>query len=208
MRASAIVSCLFVGTSAFQLAAPSVRVSARAQQPAMIDSNTLIGAATLLVSTGAGVGLIAWTENRGTQKRENDQLCVDCQGTQVCMCTICGGTGTDPYSDLVSGVKQMTGDGTASNKLMVEDWGGGIGQKREIALYEEVLSRYPVKVDKLICDLCEGRGVCVCDSCEGTGKQIKYLERYSAADFTVASVQREQSARQRSKTKDTSGWGA
>ena len=86
--------------SGLQLATTPLRPAAatavaRAAPPAMIDTDVLIGAATLIVSVGGGIGLIAFTENAGkaNEARENAQPCVECKAVKVVPCTICSGSG-------------------------------------------------------------------------------------------------------------------
>jgi len=179
---------LLAGASGYQLparTAPTASSSvARAHAPPrMIDTDILIGGATLLVGLGGGVGLIALTENAGKRNEAaaNAQPCVVCKGEQVTTCTICQGTGVDPYASLVAGVKEMAGEeGATADKVMVEDWAAG---PKAVVMYEEILSRYPVKATESVCENCSGRGVVVCDNCQGSGIQPRFLERYSPDDF-------------------------
>lgn len=153
----------------------------RAQTPKMLDTDLLIGVGTLAVSIGGGVGLIAFTENAGKRNEAmaNSQVCVDCNGNKVVTCTICQGTGSDPFASLVAGVREMTGE-TSDSKVIVEDWASG---PKEVIMYEDILSAYPPKVTESVCEACAGRGVVVCDGCQGTGIQPRFLERYSPDDF-------------------------
>merc|ERR1719454_1078511 len=147
-----------------------------------IDSSILIGGATLFVGLGGGIGLIALTENAGKRNDalENAQPCVVCKSKKVVTCTICQGTGTDPLASLVKGVREMTGEEAGPTKVMVDDWDSG---PRAVVMYEDILSKFPIKVEKDICENCDGRGVVVCDNCQGTGIQPRFLERYSPDDF-------------------------
>lgn len=146
-----------------------------------LDMNTVLAVGAGLFGLGGGVGLIALTEQAGKRNEDisNAQPCVVCKGEQVVMCTICQGTGEDQYASLVAGVKEMTGDSTGQ-KVMVEDWASG---PKEVVMYEEILSKYPVKATKNLCENCGGKGVVVCDNCQGTGLQPRFLERYSPDDF-------------------------
>ena len=152
------------------------------------DDSTLssvLGAAAALGGVVAGVGLIAFTENAGERNEEtvNEQPCVECKGEKVVSCPVCQGSGVDPLVELVAGVRRaVDGDETSTpaNVVTVEDWESG---PKQVVMYEELLSKYPVKVTKDVCTNCEGRGVVVCDNCQGSGIQPRFLERYSPDDF-------------------------
>jgi len=58
----------------------------------------------------------------------------------------------------------------------------GVSRSRGVKC-EEILSKYPIKATKNVCDTCGGRGVVVCDNCQGSGIQPRFLERYSPDDF-------------------------
>ena len=152
----------------------------------MIDMEVVIGVGVTLLGVGGGVGLIAFTENAGKRNEEvaNNQPCVDCTGEKVIVCSLCKGTGTDPFADLVRGVQEMSGDvpppPPGEAKVVVDDW--DVGEK-EVVMFEDILANYPVKATEKICALCSGKGVVVCDSCEGTGIQKRFLERFSPDDF-------------------------
>jgi len=165
------------------VAASGARVGSRALTPQMIDvdMNTVIAVGTLVASTGGGIALIAFTENAGKRNEAstNAQPCVECKGAQVTTCTICQGSGTDPYAKLVAGVREMAGEAD-DGKIIVEDWASG---PKAVVMYEEILARYPPKVSVDVCEACNGRGVVVCDNCQGTGIQPRFLERYSPDDF-------------------------
>jgi len=183
---------LLTGTAGYQLPAstirphplPNTRAVSRVHTPNMIDSDVLIGVGTLLASTFGGVALIAFTENAGKRNEatSNAQVCVECKGAKVTTCTICQGTGSDPYASLVAGVREMAGEvgGSDSGTIIVEDWASG---PKAVVMYEEILSKYPPKVTENVCEVCNGRGVVVCDNCQGTGIQPRFLERYSPDDF-------------------------
>ena len=131
----------------------------------MVDMDTIISVAVLLGSAGGGVALIAFTENAGKREAENAQPCVVCKGELVVPCTLCKGTGTDPFADLVAGVKEMSGDAVnpeGGDRVVIDDW--DVGEK-EVVMYEEILSKFPVKATEKICIRCSGRGVVVCDNC-------------------------------------------
>jgi len=186
---STLLAVVLSAVCGYQVAAPPARrPSAAARVPAaqMIDTDVLIGVGTLLASTFGGVALIAFTENAGKRNEEssNAQVCVECNGAKVVTCTICQGTGSDPYASLVAGVREMTGEvggeAKAAGTVVIEDWASG---PKEVVMYEEILSAYPVKVTENVCDTCAGRGVVVCDNCMGTGIQPRFLERYSPDDF-------------------------
>jgi len=157
---------------------------ARADTPQMLDldGNTLLAIGAGVFGLGGGVGLIALTEQAGKRNEatDNAQPCVVCKGKQVVMCTICQGTGEDQYASLVAGVKEAVGEEITGQKVLVEDWADG---PKEVVMYEEILSKYPVKATKNVCDTCGGKGVVVCDNCQGTGIQPRFLERYSPDDF-------------------------
>merc|ERR1740124_2107438 len=147
------------------------------------------GVGVTLAGVGGGIGLIILTENAG--KRNDDvasvQPCVECKAVKVVDCSLCKGTGTDPFADLVAGVKEMSGDTPPPppkpsdvDKVTVDDW--DVGEK-EVVMYSEILSSYPQKTTVKTCLRCAGRGVTVCDNCDGSGIQPRYLERYSADDF-------------------------
>jgi len=146
------------------------------------DANTLLAIGAGVVGLGGGVGLIALTEQAGKRNDniENAQPCVVCKGEKVVMCTICQGTGEDQYASLVAGVKEAVGEESTGQKILVEDWAAG---PKEVVMYEEILSKYPIKATKNVCDTCGGRGVVVCDNCQGSGIQPRFLERYSPDDF-------------------------
>ena len=151
-----------------------------------IDVNSIIGAAVGLLGVGGGGGLIAFTENAGGRNEEadNSQPCVTpgCVANGgVVTCNVCKGTGVDPLSELVAGVRQATGDTASANVVKVEDWGGD--SAREVVMYEKLLSNFPPKVTEEVCLVCDGRGVVVCDNCQGTTVQPRFLERYSPDDF-------------------------
>merc|ERR1719491_2666707 len=155
----------------------------------MLDMETIIGVGVTLAGVGGGIGLIILTKNAG--KRNDDvasvQPCVECKAVKVVDCSLCKGTGTDPFADLVAGVKEMSGDTPPPppkpsdvDKVTVDDW--DVGEK-EVVMYSEILSSYPQKTTVKTCLRCAGRGVTVCDNCDGSGIQPRYLERYSADDF-------------------------
>jgi len=147
-----------------------------------IDWTTLLGVGTLILSTGGGIALVAFAENAGKRNEElaNDQPCFECKGVKVVDCTICQGSGEDPYASLVAGVREMTGEVGTEEKIVVEDWASG---PKEIVMYEEILSKYPPKAVDSPCEACSARGIVVCDNCQGTGIQPRFLERYSPDDF-------------------------
>ena len=152
----------------------------------MIDMEVVIGVGVTLLGVGGGVGLIAFTENAGKRNdvTANQQVCVKCKGEKVIECSLCKGTGTDPFADLVRGVQEMAGDvpppPPGGDKVKVDDWDAG---EKEVVMFEDILANYPVKATEKVCSLCSGRGVVVCDNCDGTGIQPRYLERYSPDDF-------------------------
>mmetsp|Transcript_41144 Transcript_41144/g.90328 ORF Transcript_41144/g.90328 Transcript_41144/m.90328 type:complete len:194 (+) Transcript_41144:107-688(+) len=147
-----------------------------------IDMNTVAGVAAGLLGVGGGVALIAFTENAGkaNEQRANAQPCVECKGEKVVTCTICDGSGVDPLATLVQGVREATGEAKPANVVTVEDWDSG---PKQVIMYEEILSAYPVKATENVCSNCDGRGVVVCDNCQGTGIQPRFLERFSPDDF-------------------------
>ena len=116
------------------------------------------------------------------EEKENAQPCVVCQSKQVIDCTICQGTGEDPYASLVAGVREMAGgmEGELDGTVEIEDWAGG---PKRVVMYEEILNKYPPKAFENVCEACSGRGIVVCDNCQGTGIQPRFLERYSPDDF-------------------------
>ena len=130
----------------------------------MIDSEMIVGVGVLAVSIGGGVGLIAFTENAGKRDADNAQLCVECKGEKVLPCTLCKGSGVDPFASLVAGVKEMVdGDeGPKGNRILVDDWDEG---QKEVEMYAEILGQYPVKATESVCMTCTGKGVVVCDNC-------------------------------------------
>jgi len=150
----------------------------------MIDTDVLIGAATLIVSVGGGIGLIAFTENAGkaNEARENAQPCVECKAVKVVPCTICSGSGEDALASYVAGVREMAGEegGAAVSTVTIDDWEAGSVQ---VEMFADILAAYPPKVTTNVCMSCDGRGVIVCDNCQGTGIQPRFLERYSPDDF-------------------------
>lgn len=153
----------------------------------MVDMETIIGVGVTLLGVGGGVGLIALTENAGKRNDEmaNEQVCFECKGAKVVECSLCKGTGTDPFADLVKGVQEMAAGDVpppppASDKIKIDDWDSG---EKEVVMFEEILADYPVKATEKVCLRCSGRGVVVCDNCDGTGIQPRFLERYSPDDF-------------------------
>lgn len=54
------------------------------------------------------------------EESSNNQPCVVCDGAKVTTCTICQGTGTDPYASLVAGVREAVGENDSSGKVVVE----------------------------------------------------------------------------------------
>mmetsp|Transcript_4190 Transcript_4190/g.12996 ORF Transcript_4190/g.12996 Transcript_4190/m.12996 type:complete len:202 (-) Transcript_4190:654-1259(-) len=174
------------------LAAPLAARPARAGSPLMadpwaassggIDWNTVLGVGVALGGIFGGIALISFTENAGKRNEElaNAQPCVECKGEKVVECTICKGSGVDPLASLVRGVRQATGDLTAANVVKIEDWATG---PKEVIMFEDILSKYPIKVSENVCLNCEGRGVVVCDNCRGTGIQPRFLERFGPDDF-------------------------
>jgi len=164
------------------IASPMV---ARTSAPLMdVDMGTIVGVGAALLGVGGGIGLIALTENAGKRNDalESAQPCVVCKGEQVVTCTICKGTGVDQYASLVSGVREMSGGDSSAgaSTILVDDWGSG---PKAVAMYEEILAKYPIKATENVCQNCDGRGVIVCDNCQGTGLQPRFLERYSPDDF-------------------------
>ena len=67
----------------------------------MIEQNTLVAVATILVGTGGGIALVAWTEKQGkrTDQRQNLQPCVECKGETTVVCNVCNGTIKDPIDN-------------------------------------------------------------------------------------------------------------
>ena len=115
----------------------------------MIDMEVVIGVGVTLLGVGGGVGLIAFTENAGKRNEEvaNNQVCVDCTGEKVIVCSLCKGTGTDPFADLVRGVQEMAGDDVpppppGGDKVVVDDW--DVGEK-EVVMFEDILADFPVR---------------------------------------------------------------
>jgi hypothetical protein len=161
---------------------PASTPAARTVAPRMdLDMGTIAGVGAALVGIGGGIGLIAFTENAGKRNDEivNEQPCVVCKGEKVITCTICAGTGVDQYASLVAGVREEAGIGS-SNKVEIEDWDEG---PKQVEMYADILSKYPVKATENVCLNCDGRGVIVCDNCQGTGLQPRFLERFSPDDF-------------------------
>jgi len=162
-------------------------VQRRAIAPAMldIDSSYLLGGGALFVGLGGGIGLIALTENAGKRNEEADnaQPCVVCKGERVVKCPVCDGTGADQFASYVAGVQEMAGekgDSMAEPTVTVDDWDEG---PKQVVMFKEILSKYPVKATENVCVNCDGRGVIVCDNCQGSGFQPRFLERYSPDDF-------------------------
>ena len=181
----ALPACLGLQLGVVPAAMRPAASNTRAVAPAMIDTDVLIGGATLLVSTVGGVGLIAFTENAGKRNEEkaNAQVCVKCKGKKVITCTICQGTGEDPLAQYVAGVQAELGGPPpppGQSTVSVDDWEDGT---KEVVMYADILAAYPPKVTENVCQACDGRGVIVCDNCEGTGLQPRFLERYSPDDF-------------------------
>ena len=56
------------------------------------------------------------------EAKNNAQPCVVCKGEKVTVCSICQGTGSDPYASLVKGVREMTGEvgGDSKDTILVE----------------------------------------------------------------------------------------
>ena len=155
----------------------------------MFDMETIIGVGVTLAGVGGGIGLIILTENAGKRNDDvsNQQVCVECKAVKVIECSLCKGTGTDPFADLVAGVQEMAGDVPPppaktgdGDRIIIDDWDSG---QKEVVMFKEILSAYPVKVAEKGCQRCAGRGVNVCDNCEGTGIQPRFLERFSPDDF-------------------------
>lgn len=156
----------------------------------MFDMETIIGVGVTLAGVGGGIGLIILTENAGKRNDDvsNQQTCVECKAVKVKECSLCKGTGTDPFADLVAGVKEMSGDAPPPppkdgevDTITIDDW--DVGEKK-VVMFKDILSGYPVKAtDGTPCQRCAGRGVNVCDNCDGSGIQPRYLERYSPDDF-------------------------
>lgn len=67
----------------------------------MIEQNTLVAVATILVGTGGGIALVAWTEKQGkrTDQRQNLQPCVECKGNTTVICNVCNGSEKDPLDN-------------------------------------------------------------------------------------------------------------
>jgi len=67
----------------------------------VVDQTAVITLATMAVSSGGGIGLVAWTENHGkrTERRQNVQICVECLGETVVLCNLCNATGKDPLNE-------------------------------------------------------------------------------------------------------------
>ena len=137
----------------------------------MLDMETIIGVGVTLAGVGGGIGLIVLTENAGKRNdnKENVQTCVECKAVKVVPCSLCKGSGTDPFADLVAGVQEMSGDvpppprkDADIDRVVIDDW--DVGEK-EVVMYSEILSSYPVKATEKTCQRCAGRGVTVCDNC-------------------------------------------
>ena len=146
-------------------AKPLRSASASRSAVQMIDMETLIGAGVLLGSIGGGVALIAFTEGAGKREAANAQVCVDCNGEKTVICTLCQGTGVDPFANLVAGVKEMAGDTAeagGTTKVEVDDWEAGT---KVVDMYADILEAFPVKATENVCLNCGGRGVVICDNC-------------------------------------------
>jgi len=151
-----------------------------------LDMGVVAGVGALLGGLGVGVGVIAFAEGAGKRNEDasNQQVCVECNGAKVVTCTICEGTGVDPFAKLVAGVRTAVeeegGETKSGSVVTIEDWDSG---PKQVVMYEEILSQFPVKATTDICEACDGRGVVVCDNCQGTGIQPRFLERFSPDDF-------------------------
>jgi hypothetical protein len=77
-------------------------------------------------------------------------------------------------------VREAVGEEVGPSTVTVEDWESG---PKQVEMFAEILSKYPVKATENQCQNCDGRGVIVCDNCQGTGLQPRFLERYSPDDF-------------------------
>jgi len=158
--------------------------------PAMLefDMNTVVGVGALALGLGGGIGLIAFTEKQGEANagRTLDVPCVECTGRLVKDCTICEGTGDDPLAKYVAAVRAEVGGEVgdsgpvSASTITVDDWEDG---PKQIEMYADILSKFPVKVAENVCANCDGRGVVVCGNCQGSGLQPRFLERYSPDDF-------------------------
>lgn len=60
-----------------------------------MDTNPVLVAATTLLGTAGGIGLLVFTENQGkrTEERENTQPCTECAGVKETVCEVCSGEG-------------------------------------------------------------------------------------------------------------------
>ena len=109
----------------------------------MIDMETIIGVGVTLAGVGGGIGLIVLTENAGKRNDDvsNQQVCVECKAVKVIECSLCKGTGTDPFADLVAGVQEMAGDvppppaktktaGTVTGPIIIDDWDSAFPDRR------------------------------------------------------------------------------
>lgn len=130
----------------------------------MIDMETVIGVGVLLGSVGGGIALTSFSEGAGKREAENAQVCVDCTGEKTVVCSLCRGSGVDPFASLVAGVKEMAGEEVeaGTSKVKIDDWEAG---SKVVDMYSDILDSYPIKTTENVCLNCGGRGVVVCDSC-------------------------------------------
>lgn len=74
--------------------------------------------------------------------------------------------GADQFASYVAGVQEMAGekgDSMAEPTVTVDDWDEG---PKQVVMFKEILSKYPVKATENVCVNCDGRGVIVCDNCQ------------------------------------------
>ena len=67
----------------------------------MVDSNTIVVAASAVLGTMGGVALLAFTEQQGARSdaRVRTEVCVVCKGDRVIVCSVCKGTGRDVLNE-------------------------------------------------------------------------------------------------------------
>ena len=93
----------------------------------------------------------------------------------MCVCVL---SGDDPLAKYVAAVRAEVGGEVgdsgpvSASTITVDDWEDG---PKQIEMYADILSKFPVKVAENVCANCDGRGVVVCGNCQGSGLQPRFL---------------------------------
>lgn len=157
-----------------------VRAPAAQMANAALGTNVILGS---VAGTFLFVGVLLFGIEKAAERSEtveDAKECFECKGERVQPCRSCDGTGNDEDQKFGFVAKNLRDK--LETKVMVEDWDSDTGF-REMDLSSDMLINYPVREVQYPCPTCEARGVIICTNCEGTGKQPRFMDKYSPEDF-------------------------